>query len=65
MPLPPFPHLAALALGLLGATALIRFAFRENKRVNEELDVVRADAVSDRAQRPTLKRDPRTGVYRA
>ncbi len=64
MTLPPVPHLAALVLGILGAAALFRIATRERRRVNEELDLVRADAVDDRAQRRTLKRDPRTGVYR-
>jgi hypothetical protein len=65
MTLPPLPHLAALALGVLGVIALARFASREKRRVNDELDVVRADAINDAAQRRTLKRDPRTGVYRA
>lgn len=64
MPLPPLPHLAALALGVLGVLALVRFASKEKRRVNDELDLVRADAVNDVAQRRTLKRDARTGVYR-
>ncbi len=58
------PHLAALVLGVLGAAALIRAAVREKHRVNEEIDLARAEAVTDRGQRRTLKRDPRTGVYR-
>ncbi len=64
MIIPPIPHLAALVLGLLGAVALTRLVSRERRRVNDELDTVRADAVPDAAQRRTLKRDPRTGVYR-
>ncbi len=60
----PVPHLVALVLGVLGATALIRLAMREKQRVNEELDLARADTVTDAVQRRTLKRDPRTGVYR-
>ncbi len=60
----PLPHLAAIALGVFGVVALVRMASREKRRVNDELDVVRADALNDTAQRRTLKRDPRTGVYR-
>ena len=64
MTLPPIPHLAALALGVFGVIALMRFASKEKRRVNKELDLVRADALDADAQRRTLKRDPRTGVYR-
>lgn len=60
----PLPHLAALFVGVLGAAALFRFALREKTRVNEELDLARAETLTDRGQRRTLKRDPRTGVYR-
>jgi hypothetical protein len=60
----PIPHLAALIVGVLGAAALFRFALREKTRVNEELDLARAETLTDRGQRRTLKRDPRTGVYR-
>lgn len=64
MTLPPLPHLAALALGIFGVVALVRFASKEKRRVNDELDLVREGAANDMAQRRTLKRDPRTGVYR-
>jgi hypothetical protein len=64
MTLPPLPHLVALALGLFGVLAFVRFASKEKRRVNDELDLVRADAINDAGQRRTLKRDPRTGVYR-
>jgi hypothetical protein len=64
MTLPSLPHLAALALGVFGVIALVRLVSREKRRVNDELDVVRANALNDAAQRRTLKRDPRTGIYR-
>jgi hypothetical protein len=64
MTIPPIPHLAAFALGALGIVALVRLARRERRRVNEELDMVRSETIPDHVQRPTLKRDPRSGVYR-
>jgi hypothetical protein len=64
MTLPSLPHLAAIALGVIGTLMLVRFASKEKHRVNDELDLVRADVTNDAAQRRSLKRDPRTGVYR-
>ncbi|HVY00039.1 MAG TPA: hypothetical protein VHA55_09655 [Pseudorhodoplanes sp.] len=64
MTIPPVPHLAALALGAIGAMALYRLVMREKRRVTEELDLLRAQSVNDQAQRRTLKRDPETGIYR-
>ena len=66
MPLPVFPPLVLWALGALGAAALFKFATRERRRINEELEKVRAKPVpeSERANYRTLRRDPRTGVYR-
>lgn len=67
MPLPAIPPLVAWIAGALGAAALAKFVAREYRRVNEELDHLRAKPVSEsapREQRPTLRRDPDTGVYR-
>jgi hypothetical protein len=64
MTIPPLPHLAALALGAFGVMALYRLVMKEKRRVNDELDFVRAAGLDDRPQRRTLKRDPETGVYR-
>jgi hypothetical protein len=64
MTIPPLPHLAAIALGALGVVALYRLVAKEKRRVNDELDFVRAANIDDHAQRRTLKRDPRTGIYR-
>jgi len=54
-----------LAFGLLGTAVVLRWWMREVKRVNAELDAVRARAEPvDRKTLPTLKADPRTGEYR-
>jgi hypothetical protein len=61
------PPVVALALGMLGAAALVRWCMKEVHRVNSELDGVRAKAPVepvDRAALPKLKRDPATGEYR-
>jgi len=61
------PPVIAVALGLFGAAALVRWCVKEAHRVNAELDEVRgvepAEPV-DRGTLPTLKRDPNTGEYR-
>ena len=61
------PPVIAVALGLFGAAALVRWCVKEAHRVNSELDEVRgvepAEPV-DRGALPTLKRDPNTGEYR-
>ncbi|HEY2534049.1 MAG TPA: hypothetical protein VGJ20_40025 [Xanthobacteraceae bacterium] len=61
------PPVFALALGMMGAAVLVRWCVREVKRVNAELDNIRAQAAAepvDRATLPTLQRDPKTGEYR-
>jgi hypothetical protein len=60
------PPVLALALGMFGAAALVRWCYREVHRVNAELDSVRAKATEpvDRNALPKLKRDPKTGEYR-
>lgn len=61
------PPLLALALGVVGAAALVRWCVKEVQRVNAELDTVRAKASVDPVDRealPKLKRDPDTGEYR-
>lgn len=61
------PPVVALALGVMGAAALVRWCVKETRRVNDELDSVRgvppAEPV-DRGALPTLRRDPETGEYR-
>jgi hypothetical protein len=61
------PPAFALALGLVGAAALVRWCVKEVRRVNAQLDEVRQHAAVeplDRSELPTLKRDPRSGEYR-
>jgi hypothetical protein len=56
-----------LTFGTVGAAALMRWCVREVRRVNDELDAVRAQAAVepvDRSALPQLRRDPRTGEYR-
>jgi hypothetical protein len=54
-----------LAFGLVGTAVVLRWWMREVKRINAELDAVRARAEPvDRKTLPTLKADPRTGEYR-
>jgi hypothetical protein len=57
----------ALAVGLMGAAAFVRWCAKEVHRVNAKLDNFRSDPTIDPIDReslPTLKRDPRTGEYR-
>jgi len=65
--MPPLavPPLAAAAV--LGAVIIGRWAMREYRRVNAELDALRtakARAPTDWSHLPTLRRDPKTAVYR-
>ena len=57
------PPVILWALGALGAVALAKWVKREARRVNSELDAVRTPGKNG-TERPVLKRDPRTGVYR-
>jgi hypothetical protein len=61
------PPVIRWTLGALGAVIVVRWAVREVRRVNAELDQVRASGLADQASRagaPTLRRDPSTGEYR-
>jgi hypothetical protein len=65
--MPVLPPALLLAAGVVGAVALVRIIRREYRRVNDELERARAAPVAreaERPQHPTLRRDPRTGVYR-
>lgn len=67
MPLPAIPPLVIWALGALGVTALARVLVREHRRVNDELEAARNSVLTEKAEKArarTLRRDPRTGVYR-
>jgi hypothetical protein len=65
--IPIVPRLVMWAAGVVAGLAIARLAKREYGRVNEELDDARLAPVTNRAERaqhPTLRRDPRTGVYK-
>jgi len=59
------PPVIVWAIGAVGAAYAIKLAKREWRRVNAELDRMKAQPVRepDRAGLPTLRRDP-SGVYR-
>ena len=59
------PSVIVWAIGVVGAAYVVKLAKKEWRRVNDELDRVKAQAVRepDRATLPTLRRD-RSGVYR-
>jgi hypothetical protein len=60
----PMPPLIAFA-GALGGLAIVRWAYRTARRVNQELEEARlARLAEDIGEIPTLRRDPHTGAYR-
>ena len=50
----------------LGGAMVVHWVVKEARRINEELDNARRVRVpiADQENRPTLRRDPRTGEYR-
>lgn len=59
------PPVIVLALGAVGAAALVKLLARESRRVNAELDAVRqGEDSAPTGERMTLRRDPATGEYR-
>jgi hypothetical protein len=67
--MPPFMFspLVKVALGALGGAAVIHWMVKEVRRINAELERVRAASAIDPAARealPTLRRDPQSGDYR-
>jgi hypothetical protein len=61
------PQVVLWAAGAVAAFAVAHIARREYQRVNRELEEARLSPVANKAERadhPTLRRDPRTGVYR-
>ncbi len=56
-----------IAVGVLGAGMVIHWAAREVRRINDELERIRARSATDPIDRralPTLRHDPRTGLWR-
>lgn len=61
------PPLVKWALAAAGGAAVLHWAMREIRRVNEEIERVKNGPTLDLAARqalPTLRRDPATGVWR-
>jgi hypothetical protein len=50
----------------LGGAMVVHWVIKEARRINEELDNAKRVRVpiADQENRPTLRRDPRTGEYR-
>ncbi|MDO9413175.1 MAG: hypothetical protein Q7T81_11440 [Pseudolabrys sp.] len=49
----------------LGGAMVVTWVVKEARRINDELEQRRVRVrVTDRAKRPTLRRDPHTGEYR-
>ena len=64
--MPPFVlyPLFKIALGVLGAGAVVHWVVKEVRRVNADLERVKSASAIDRTSLPKLHRDPRTGEYR-
>jgi hypothetical protein len=63
--MPPLAIPPIVVLAALGAAVLGRWAVREYRRVNAELDRLKAGKEPvDRSHLKTLRRDPASGEYR-
>ena len=65
--MPPLAIPPLVAVAALGAVIVGRWAVREFRRVNAELDALKAARAAetvDRDRLPTLRRDPVSGEYR-
>jgi hypothetical protein len=61
------PPLVKVALGLLGAGAIVHWVAKEVRRINADLERVRTATAIDPVARkalPTLRRDPGSGDWR-
>lgn len=59
------PPLIVWGVGLLGGAALVRWAIKEAKRINRELEDARIAREAMQADPiRNLRRDPATGAYR-
>ncbi len=54
------------SLAAMGGAMIVHWAVKEARRINDELDQARRvkARITDAENRPTLRRDPRTGEYR-
>ncbi len=61
------PPLVLFAAAAFGGAAIARFAIRETRRINAELEAARLSRVAERTPPERLRKlryDPGTGVYR-
>ena len=67
-PLPPIllSPLVIWSFVALGGAMVVHWVIKEARRINEELDNAKRVRVpiADQENRPTLRRDPRSGEYR-
>ena len=64
---PVMPPLIAWGVGVLGGAALLRWAVKEARRINRELEEARMARMAETMSTeriPKLRRDPVTGTYR-
>jgi len=54
------------SLAAMGGAMIVHWAVKEARRINEELEQARRvkARITDAENRPTLRRDPRSGEYR-
>ena len=54
------------SLAAMGGAMIVHWAVKEARRINDELDQARRvkARITDAENRPTLRRDPRSGEYR-
>jgi hypothetical protein len=67
MPPIAIPAAVNLVLGTIGAAAVVHWVVKEVRRINEELDRLKAAPVIEPVARealPTLRRDPHSGEWR-
>lgn len=67
MPPIAIPAAVKLALGVIGAAAVVHWVVKEVRRINEELDRLKAATTIEPVARealPTLRRDPQSGEWR-
>jgi hypothetical protein len=67
MPPIAIPAAVKFVLGAVGAAAIVHWVVKEVRRINEELDRLKAVPAVEPAARealPTLRRDPASGEWR-
>jgi hypothetical protein len=67
MPTITIPAAVKLVFGGIGAAAVVHWVLKEVRRINEELDRLKALRLVEPVKRealPTLRRDPQSGEWR-